>query len=111
MGRATRASSCSGVTTSKRLSTIQEGGCIRLAQNTFLSYAIAMRLALPPSRPLALSLALCAALASTAAAQAKDSTKKEKYTSSKFWESTAPFELTLATNLKQINSDNGDPGP
>jgi len=56
-------------------------------------------------------MVLIAALSSSGSAQAKDSTKKEKYTSSKFWETTTPFELTLATNLKQINSDKGDPGP
>lgn len=37
--------------------------------------------------------------------------KSEKYTSSKFWESTEPFELTLSVNLKQLHSDKGDPGP
>jgi hypothetical protein len=36
---------------------------------------------------------------------------KDPYRSSKFWESQTPFELTLTTNLKQINADTGDPGP
>ena len=56
------------------------------------------------------ALVLCAALASLATAQKSDTTKK-KYVSSRFWESSATFELTLTTNLKQINSDTGDPGP
>jgi hypothetical protein len=76
-----------------------------------MSYAIAMRPAHLSVGPLALSLALSVASAASAIAQTPDTTKKEKYTSSKFWESQTPFELTLTTNLKQINADNGDPGP
>ena len=63
------------------------------------------------AHPLPRALVLCAAVASIAAAQKPDTAKKEKYVSSRFWESTTPFELTLSTNLKQINSDKGDPGP
>jgi len=80
-----------------------------------------MRVPLLPSRPLALALILGASFASTSAAQvtlagaaAKDSvTAKDKdpYRSPKFWESKVPFELTLTTNVKQINADVGDPGP
>jgi hypothetical protein len=36
---------------------------------------------------------------------------KDAYVSSKFWESTEPFALTLSVNLKQIQKDDGDPGP
>ena len=61
--------------------------------------------------PLPRALILCAAAASIAAGQKTDTTKKEKYVSSRFWESSTPFELTLSTNLKQINNDTGDPGP
>jgi hypothetical protein len=61
--------------------------------------------------PLPRALVLCAAVASIAAGQKTDTTKKEKYVSSRFWESSTPFELTLSTNLKQINNDTGDPGP
>ena len=60
--------------------------------------------------PLACALTLCA-LPSIVTAQAADTTKKEKYVSSKFWASEVPFELTLVANLKQINNDKGDPGP
>jgi hypothetical protein len=62
-------------------------------------------------RHLAAAVAFCAGLAPAMLAQKADPSKKDKYTSSKFWEATAPFELTLTTNLKQINSDKGDPGP
>ena len=57
---------------------------------------------------------LCATLlvfASASAAAQNAEPKKDKYVSSKFWESTTPFELTLTTNFKQINADTGDPGP
>ena len=78
---------------------------------------MAMR-ALLPTRSLALALVL--SVASTSLAQVaqtgapKDPVKdptRDPYRSSKFWESKTPFELTLTTNLKQINSDTGDPGP
>ena len=52
--------------------------------------------------PLPRALVLCAAVASIAAAQKTDTTKKEKYVSSRFRESSTPFELTLSTNLKQM---------
>jgi hypothetical protein len=76
-----------------------------------------MRASFPPSRPLA--LVFLAVFASTPLAQVaqtgapKDAAKdpvKDSYRSSKFWESPAPFELTLTTNVKQINADVGDPG-
>jgi len=60
------------------------------------------------------SLALILGIASLAAAQKSDSAKKEKkdkYTSSKFWQSTTPFEMTVAVNLKLLQKDKGDPGP
>ncbi|HET9424056.1 MAG TPA: hypothetical protein VFO55_01695 [Gemmatimonadaceae bacterium] len=55
--------------------------------------------------------ALCLAATPLVAQDTPDSTKKEKYTSSKFWESTEPFELTLSVNIKQLQADKGDPGP
>jgi hypothetical protein len=61
--------------------------------------------------PFRRALLLVFAAASTAAAQTAEEPKKDKYVSSKFWESTTPFELTLTTNFKQINADTGDPGP
>jgi hypothetical protein len=57
------------------------------------------------------SLALLLTAASVAAAQKPDTAKKDKYTSSKFWQSTTPFEMTLAVNLKLLQKDKGDPGP
>ena len=63
------------------------------------------------------ALLLPAALAITPSASLGQVTQQsadkdpKKYVSSKFWEATEPFELTLATNLKQINADDGDPGP
>ena len=64
------------------------------------------------------ALSLCATFASFAAGQSAtlagapaDPTKKDAYRSSKFWESTTPFELTVSVNLKQLQSDKGDPGP
>ena len=69
-------------------------------------------------RPVLGALALCAVVASHSAAQSAtlagapaDPTKKDPYRSSKFWESTTPFELTLSVNLKQLQTDKGDPGP
>lgn len=76
-----------------------------------------MRVPHLPTRPLALALLLGASTAFAQVAQTgapKDPPKdptKNSYRSSRFWESTTPFELTLTTNLKQINSDTGDPGP
>jgi hypothetical protein len=55
------------------------------------------------------AIAAAPSLCQGQAASQKDTTKK--YVSSKFWESKTPFELTLSTNLKQINADDGDPGP
>jgi hypothetical protein len=50
-------------------------------------------------------------LAQVAQSGAPKDPVKDGYRSSKFWESQAPFELTLTTNVKQINADVGDPGP
>ena len=67
------------------------------------------------TRPLVGALALCATITSLAfaqgATQAGDPVKKDGYRSSRFWESTTPFELTLSVNLKQLMTDKGDPGP
>lgn len=58
---------------------------------------------------------LCAALGVIAAAplagQPDSARPKDKYVSSKFWESTTPFELTLSVNMKSLQTDKGDPGP
>ncbi len=70
------------------------------------------------TRPLAGAFALCATITALAAAQGAtlagapaDPDKKNPYRSSRFWESTTPFELTLSVNLKQLMADKGDPGP
>jgi hypothetical protein len=75
-------------------------------------------MAMNTTRPLRGALALSALVASLAVAQgatqagaSADPAKKEPYRSSRFWESTTPFEMTLSLNLKQIQSDKGDPGP
>src|SRR5690242_12439191 len=63
---------------------------------------------------LGLAALVSPALAQSQAGQqkSKDPDKpKEKYVSSKFWEATDPFPLTLSVNLKQLQSDKGDPGP
>ena len=64
------------------------------------------------ARALALSLVASATLgAQTQAGAPKDPDKKDAYRSSRVWESTTPFELTLSVNLKQLQTDKGDPGP
>src|SRR4051812_40414968 len=78
-----------------------------------------MKLALPPlpfaRRALTVAIWLGLAASSIAAQNTKkpkDPDKpKDKYVSSRFWDSTDPFPLTLSVNLKQLQSDKGDPGP
>lgn len=61
------------------------------------------------SRALVLNLAAASAL--MAQVQAGGPVKKDPYRSSRFWESTKPYDLTLTVNLKQLQKDKGDPGP
>lgn len=62
------------------------------------------------SRAAGLTLLASSALLAQTQAGAPEK-PKDPYRSPKFWESTAPFALTLSVNLKQLQADKGDPGP
>ena len=70
-----------------------------------------MKAPIPLVRGLALTLVAGATLGAQTQAGAPKDPAKDSYRSSRFWESKTPFALTLSVNLKQLQSDKGDPGP